>query len=174
LCTRLGKLIALAALTTAEVGLAFHQPRKSVGAPIFAPDAMVNEKQAIGVIFCINSAKPWIIPSPKGVLPGGIKVVALRNIGPSAGSDLAQFRDRQVNLVGIPASRYEVRHKSRQTWVGGQTTIHDNGEGERIKRGRVRGRVFCRCEWFRRGPGKSFVELNLHSLVSATLKKSIA
>src|SRR4030095_10426839 len=67
----------------------FPQARKAVAAPIFTADTMVDEKQAIAIVFPLDSEQPRVICSPIRFLPGSIEVVALRNIGTGVRSNLA-------------------------------------------------------------------------------------
>jgi hypothetical protein len=48
----------------ATSNLVFCQPRKAVGAPLFAPNAVMDEKEAVRVECLFDGEQPWIVWPP--------------------------------------------------------------------------------------------------------------
>src|SRR5579862_5135414 len=65
---------------------------KSVGAPIFAGHAVMNEEQSVGIVSRLDSPQSRIILSPIFALPGAVEVAALRDVGACVRNEFAKFR----------------------------------------------------------------------------------
>src|SRR5580658_6161063 len=69
-------------------------PRKSVRAPAFAADAVMDEEEALGIVFVLDRAQPRVVLAPEGVLPVRLEKVGFPDIGADAGQELADFVHR--------------------------------------------------------------------------------
>src|SRR6516164_6073455 len=52
-------------------------PGESVGAPVLAAHPVVEEEEAVGVVFLLDALKARIVVAPEGVLPVRLEVVRL-------------------------------------------------------------------------------------------------
>src|SRR5205809_651031 len=71
--------------------------RESVGAPVFAADAVVHEEEAIRIVFVLDRAQLRVIPAPERLLPARIEVVALRDIRSRSRRNFAQLRRGEID-----------------------------------------------------------------------------
>src|SRR5262249_4924614 len=66
-------------------------PAESVGAPVLAAHAVMEEEEAVWVVFLLNALKALVVVAPEGVLPFRLEVVRLPNVGGGARHGVAQF-----------------------------------------------------------------------------------
>src|SRR6516225_2192462 len=73
---------------------ASFNPGESVGAPVLAAHAVMEEEEAVGVVFLLNALKAPVVVAPEGVLPVRLEVVRLPDVGGGARHEFAQFAHR--------------------------------------------------------------------------------
>src|ERR1700722_9222901 len=67
---------------------------EAVGAPCFAADAVMNEKQTGGIVFLLHGKELRIVCAPIGSLPIRFKETAFRHIGSRLGYQTAHLVHR--------------------------------------------------------------------------------
>src|SRR5713226_7845839 len=84
-------------------------PRKSVGAPFVAADAMMGKEQAVRIVALLDRSQAIEVRAPIGLLPVGLEEVRLRQIGTRSRRDLQEFIDGLANGAGSGARGGQVR-----------------------------------------------------------------
>src|SRR4051812_18577936 len=87
-CANANSRAAMAAHSCCTQSSILGTPRKAVGAPILAADAMVREEESVGIVSVLDRPQPRVVGAPEGALPVLLKVVRLRNIGARLGHEL--------------------------------------------------------------------------------------
>src|SRR6516225_4673515 len=90
-----------------------------VGAPALAADAVVEEEEALGIVFVLDRAKACVVLAPESLLPIRLEEVGLPHIGADARQEFADFIHRCV--YGRRLS-LRVRHVRFMPWnarIGG-------------------------------------------------------
>src|SRR5208283_2293409 len=95
-------------------------PREPVRAPVFAADAVMEEEEALGIVFVLYRAKPRVIFAPEGVLPIRLEKVGFPDIRSGAGQELADFVHRLLGGSSLALSGRRIRLMSGNAGIGGR------------------------------------------------------
>src|SRR5271155_4137515 len=106
---------------------------KSVGVPVFAADAMVEEEETVGIVFVLHRAKACVVLPPEGVLPVRLEEVGLPHIGPVARQELAEFVHRLLHRFGLAPGRRFVRLMARDARIGGLSEGGADRQSESVR-----------------------------------------
>src|SRR5262249_2350117 len=60
--------------------LAGAEPGKAVGAPFLAANALMDEEEAVGIVFLLHGGQPRIVRPPKRSPPLGLEEIAFRDV----------------------------------------------------------------------------------------------
>src|SRR5471032_2864804 len=93
--------------------------RETVGAPAFAPYAVMNEEQAIGIILIFHGEQPAVIRTPESPLPVGVEEIAFGDVRTGIRNQLAYFVHRAPDGPRVPARCFCVRFVARDARIGG-------------------------------------------------------
>src|SRR5580765_5934811 len=86
-----------------------RHPSKAVGAPLFAADPVMGEKEARRVVRLLDAEQSWIVRTPIGFLPFAGKEAAFRHVGARVGCHFLELVHGRDDLSGISACRNEIR-----------------------------------------------------------------
>src|SRR5579872_2492042 len=132
---------------------------KSVGAPAFAADAMMNVEEAVGIVFLLDGAEPRVMAAPIGLLPIRLEEIALPYIGGGAWNELAQFAHRLGDGSGVASRRGCIGLVSGDARIGGLLVRAADRQRESVDHGRVHRRILRRIDRLGRSAGEPFVEV---------------
>src|SRR5277367_5836513 len=148
-------------------------PRKSVRAPVFAADAVMEEEEAFGIVFVLDRPQPRVILAPERILPVWLEKVGLPHIRADAGQELADFVHRQVHRVELASCGLRIRLMAGNAGIGGLSQCVADHEREGVDDRRVHRRVLRPGDRVGRGARKPLVAMQRHLLMLRRRKQRI-
>src|SRR3984957_5782624 len=125
------------------------QTRESIGAPVLTADAVMEEEEAVGIIFTLDREKPGVVFAPEGLLPMRLEEVSLPHIRANAGQELADRVHRLVHGLGLGPRGCRVWLMAGNAGIGGLSAGAADREREGVDDGRVHCRILRRGDRFR-------------------------
>src|SRR5271166_2109547 len=117
------------------------QPSKAVGAPAFASDPMMYEKQTVRIVFRLDRAQARIVRTPIRGLPVALEKIAFSAVSPCKRGDLLQFPHCLVDLAGMAAGGGEVGFVTGEAGKRGRTLAGNDRQRESVEHRRVHRRL---------------------------------
>src|ERR1700677_37312 len=77
------------------------QTRESIGAPVLAADPVMEEEEAVRIVFILDREKPCVVFAPERLLPMRLEVICLPHIGANARQELADCVHRFIHGLGL-------------------------------------------------------------------------
>src|SRR5262245_10206074 len=92
-----------------QAALALSHPRKTIGAPAFAADAVMHDEQAVRIVLRLHRAEPRAVLAPEGGLPVLLEEIALGEIGAAGLQPAADLVHRPPDRPRLTAGGGHVR-----------------------------------------------------------------
>ena len=148
-------------------------PRKAVGGPFFAADAVMDEEEAVGIVLRLDLAQAWIVRSPERVPPCRVEIVTLRNIGPCAGA--IRRNSAAARSIACASFRAAVSSSAGRGRPGkrGPSPSAMTASANASVTARIGGRISRRRDGIVGRAGQSLAELQLDFLVPAGCEQRV-
>src|ERR1700691_3053061 len=111
--------------------------RKSILAPIFTADAVMDEEQALRIILALDFQQPRIIRSPESSLPINLEIITLGNVRARARSDLGKLLHSLCCVSSGITRAYQIGRRARHTRVSRRPGAPDDHQRKRIENLRI-------------------------------------
>src|SRR6202522_4477331 len=120
------------------------QTRESIGAPVLAADTVMQEEEAVGIIFLLDGEKPGVVFAPERLLPMRLEIIGLPYIGANARQELADCVHRFVHSLGLGPRGRRVRLMAGNAGISGRSEIAGDPQREGGRDGWVHRRILRR------------------------------
>ena len=137
-----------------------------VRAPVFAADAVMEEEEAIRIVFVLDRAKPRVVLAPEGVLPVRLEEIGFPDVGADAGQELADFVHRFVHGLSLALRDRRVRLMAGYAGIGGLSERAADRQREGVDDRWVHRRILRRGDRLRRRARKALVDMQRHAMLS--------
>src|SRR3982074_113244 len=93
---------------------------------------MVNEEEAVGIVFGLHLPEPVIVAAPERLLPGLLEVVTFRDIGARAWRNFAELTHRSFDRLSRSRCVGEVGVRNSARCVCRSAAARNNGKGKGV------------------------------------------
>src|SRR5207244_3912744 len=133
--------------------LASSQSREAVGAPLFAPRAVMDKEETGRIIVPFHRRQSRIVWPPEGLLPRRMEEIAFRHIGVRLRDHLQQFIHGLANSVGVAARHVQVGGVAGDVGERWRAVAGADREREGIEHRGMHGGILSRCHVLCGGTG---------------------